>query len=186
MHVKRRIIIPLTLLFVILFITIYIYSNILKDKLHLSDYPPKTLNLENFNLNQNDKFYIQDKVWTLSIPILNLYNIPIIDSIEVDKLEDYIGHFPISSYLQGNICLAAHNDGFRNNYFKDINTLCFGDKIIYSYEGREKEYFVDKIYTIDNTDFSFISLDSKDKITLVTCVSNSPLKRLCVEAVNKE
>lgn len=185
MQVKRRKNILLLLLFIIITIfTIFIYSNIYK--INVSDYPPKTINLENINLNQDDKTFIQKDEWTLSIPNLNLYNIPIIDSIEVDKLEDYIGHFPISSYLKGNICLAAHNDGFRNNYFKDINKLCTGDKIIYSYNNIEKSYDVERIYTISSTDFSFLNLDQKDKLTLVTCISNSPHMRLCVEAVNKE
>lgn len=185
MHVKRRIIILLWLLFVVLLTTIYIYSNILKTKLNLSDYPPKTLNLEKINLYQDDIF-IRNNDWNLSIPNLNLYNIPIIDSIEVDKLEDYIGHFPISSYLKGNICLAAHNAGFQNNYFKDIDKLCVGDEIIYAYDNKTKLFVVDRMYTIESTDYSFICLDAKDKITLVTCISGSPLKRLCVEAVFKE
>ena len=185
MQVKRRKFILLLLLFIIITIfTIFSYSNIYK--INVSDYPPKTINLENINLYQDDKNFIQKDEWTLSIPILNLYNIPIIDSIEVDKLEDYIGHFPISSYLKGNICLAAHNDGFKNNYFKDINNLCTGDKLIYSYNNIEKSYYVDRIYTISSTDFSFLNLDQKDKLTLVTCISDSPLMRLCVEAVNKE
>ena len=185
MQVKRRKFILLLLLFIIITIfTIFSYSNIYK--INLSDYPPKTLNLENIKLYQDDKIFIRKDEWTLSIPNLNLYNIPIIDSIEVDKLEDYIGHFPISSYLKGNICLAAHNDGYKNNYFKDINTLCVGDKLIYSFNNIEKSYYVEKVYSIASTDFSFLNLDQKDKLTLVTCISNSPHMRLCVEAVNKE
>lgn len=185
MQVKRRKNILLLLLFIIITIfTIFIYSKIYK--INVSDYPPKTLNLENIKLYQDDKIFIRKDEWTLSIPNLNLYNIPIIDSIEVDKLEDYIGHFPISSYLKGNICLAAHNDGYKNNYFKDINTLCVGDKLIYSFNNIEKSYYVEKVYSIASTDFSFLNLDQKDKLTLVTCISNSPHMRLCVEAVNKE
>ena len=157
------------------------YSKIFKRKII-----PKTINIENIKLYNDDKFFIQNKEWSLTIPSLNLYNIPIIDSIEDDILKDYIGHFPISSYLNGNICLAAHNSGFDHNYFQYINTLKQNDEIIYKYKDKTKKYFVDKVYKITDTDFSFVSLDEKDKIILVTCVKDSPNLRLCVEAIHKE
>ena len=157
------------------------YSKIFKRKII-----PKTINIENIKLYNDEKTFIQNEEWTLTIPTLNLYNIPIIDSIEDDNLENYIGHFPISSYLNGNICLAAHNSGFDHNYFQYINTLKQNDEIIYKYKDKTKKYFVDKVYKITDTDFSFVSLDEKDKIILVTCVKDSPNLRLCVEAIHKE
>lgn len=157
------------------------YSKIFKRKII-----PKTINIENIKLYNDDKFFIQNKEWSLTIPSLNLYNIPIIDSIEDDILKDYIGHFPISSYLNGNICLAAHNSGFDHNYFQYINTLKIDDEIIYNYNNYQNTYLVNKVYQIPNNDFSFVSLDDTEKITLITCVSDSPNLRLCVEAILKE
>lgn len=168
----------------ILFIITFLNSNHFKT--FKGKISPKTITIENIKLYNDEKTFIQNEEWTLTIPTLNLYNIPIIDSIEDDNLENYIGHFPISSYLNGNICLAAHNSGFDHNYFQYINTLKQNDEIIYKYKDKTKKYFVDKVYKITDTDFSFVSLDEKDKIILVTCVKDSPNLRLCVEAIHKE
>lgn len=168
------------LFFVLIFLTIFY-----KKKINFI--VPTEFNLENFNLYQSEKVFIQnDNEWSLSIPKLNLKNIPIKDNVESDILENYIGHFPISSYLQGNVCLAAHNGGYLNNYFSNIHMLQKGDEIYYYYFNIEKEYIVKDIFIIDENDFSCLNVDDEDKLTLITCISNSPQKRLCVQAVNKE
>ena len=64
-------------------------------------------------------------------------------------MENYIGHFPISSYYNGNVCLAAHNSGFLINYFKDLNTLEYNDEIKYNYYGNIKVYKVTEKYIVD-------------------------------------
>ena len=168
----------------ILFIITFLNSNHFKT--FKGKISPKTITIENIKLYNDEKTFIQNEEWTLTIPTLNLYNIPIIDSIEDDNLENYIGHFPISSYLNGNICLAAHNSGFDHNYFQYINTLKIDDEIIYNYNNYQNTYLVNKVYQIPNNDFSFVSLDDTEKITLITCVSDSPNLRLCVEAILKE
>lgn len=180
MHLKRVQVCVCILLIIILFI---FYSYIVLDK----KISPKKINIENLtkiNLYSNDLF-IQEQDWFISIPKIKLDKVKIKDNIENDILEDYIGHFPSSSFFCGNVCLAAHNDGFKNNYFKDIVKLEENDEIIYNYSGNVKSYYVkNKYYTCEN-DFNMINIDAYDKLTLITCVSGSPELRLCIEAYSR-
>lgn len=135
---------------------------------------------------ENVLFITKDYEWSLSIPKINLNDIPIEEGIENDILENYIGHFPITSCFTGNVCLAAHNNGFRNNYFNEINLLEIGDDIYYNYSNQEKVYTVKKISIIEDDDFSILEDNNEDKLTLITCITNSPHKRLCIQAICKE
>lgn len=170
-----------------IFILIYLFYEFIFYPIDINFIVPNPILLEKINLYQNEKVFIQNNLnWSLSIPKLNLKNIPIKENIESDILENYIGHFPISSYLEGNICLAAHNNGFSNNYFSNIHLLERGDKIYYYYFNIEKEYIVSDIFIINEEDFSCLNIDKTDKLTLITCITNSPQKRLCIQAINKE
>jgi LPXTG-site transpeptidase (sortase) family protein len=180
MHVKR---IFLSLFFCILII-FSIFFLFINSKIKVNSL--NKLNLDNINLYNENNFFIQNDNWTLSIPKLNLKNIPIKDNISSDVLENFIGHFPTSSYLEGNVCLAAHNAGFSSNYFQDIYLLEEGDEIEYDYFGNIKIYKVNKKYVIDENNLDVLNVDEVDKLTLITCISGSPQKRLCVEAVFKE
>lgn len=177
MHIRRVQLCICILLIIILFI---FYSYIVLDK----KISPKKINIENlikFNLYSNDLF-IHEQDWFISIPKIKLDRAKIKESVENDILEDYVGHFPSSSIFNGNVCLAAHNNGFKNNYFKDIIGLEVNDEIIYNYFGNVKSYYVKDKYYISENDFNVINIDAYDKITLITCVNGSPELRLCVEA----
>lgn len=177
MHIRRVQLCICILLIIVLFI---FYSYIVLDK----DISPKKINIENltkFNLYSND-LLIQEQDWFISIPKINIERAKIKENIDNDILENYIGHFPSSSIFNGNICLAAHNNGFKNNYFKDLINLEENDEIIYNYLGNLKSYYVKNKYYISENDFNMINIDTYDKITLITCVSGSPELRLCVEA----
>ena len=82
--------------------------------------------------------------------------------------------------------MAAHNSGYANNYFKDINLLEVGDKIYYSYNGNNKIYSVMQKKVISYNDFSYLDSTNKDTLTLITCITSSPDFRLCVQAVCEE
>lgn len=178
MYVKRLILFLIPLL---LFLVFFIYFSIPNSNIE----PLKKLNLNNVNLYQENKVFIQQN-WTLSIPKLNLNNIPIKDSVDNNILEKYIGHFPASSYLKGNVCLAAHNAGFTYNYFQDLPLLENGDEIEYNYFNFQKQYVVSRKYIINENDLCVLNLDSLDKMTLITCISGSPQQRLCIEAICEE
>lgn len=101
-------------------------------------------------------------------------------------MEQYIGHFEESKKWIGNVCLAAHNRGYENNYFSEIKKLKEGDKIIYYYEKDSREYIVEKNFIIQDTDLSYIENTPDNQITLITCVENEPNYRRCVQAIEKE
>ena len=81
-------------------------------------------------------------------------------------LKKYIGHIENTSTYDGNVGLAGHNRGNKNSYFARINEL-------------EK---VDNIQTILETDWSLLKETEQNKLTLITCVANKKVQRLCVQA----
>lgn len=100
-------------------------------------------------------------------------------------MDQFIGHFEESKKWTGNICLAAHNRGYENNYFSEIKKLKEGDTIVYYYQGNSKQYFVEKNDIITDTDLTCIENTEDNIITLITCVENEPNYRRCVKAIEK-
>lgn len=119
----------------------------------------------------------------LSIPSISLEKAPIREGIDETTLNEYIGHFPSTSKTDGNIGLAAHNRGYKNNYFMNINKLQNGDEIIYRVDDISKKYKVEKKIEIDSYDWSYLNQTADNRITLITCIDNNPNKRLVVQAV---
>lgn len=98
----------------------------------------------------------------------------------LDTLDKGIGHFENSSYLNGNVCLAAHNS---KKYWAKLYTLENGDKITYTSFLGTKEYKVNSITQISATDWSKLEKNNKNILTLITCVKGKPAERLCVQAL---
>ena len=69
------------------------------------------------------------KSWYIEIPVISL-NAEIAEGTTKEVMDDYIGHFEETEELEGNIGLAAHNRGYKNNYFAKIKTLKEGDEFI--------------------------------------------------------
>ena len=97
-------------------------------------------------------------------------------------MDDYIGHFEDTQKEDGNIGLAAHNRGYKNNYFENIKYLKEGDRINYHYNGYSKEYTVEKQMIIKDTDWTNLKNTNENKITLITCVENQKEYRRCIQA----
>lgn len=99
-----------------------------------------------------------------------------------ETLLNYIGHIEETATYDGNIGLAGHNRGCENSYFARINELEEGDIIKYKTKFYEKQYKVDNIKVILDTDWSLLENTTENKITLITCVANKEKQRLCVQA----
>lgn len=124
--------------------------------------------------------------WYLEIPIIYL-NASIAEGTTKEIINQFIGHFEESKKWAGNVCLAAHNRGYENNYFSKLKDLKEGDKIIYHYKNSNREYIVKKNFIIQDTDLSCLEDTEDNIITLITCVENEPNYRRCVKAIeNKE
>ncbi len=116
----------------------------------------------------------------ITIKKIGLEKAPIADGTDLVTINSYVGHFKESSYLDGNICLCSHNRGGKGAYFGNLKNLEQGDIITYITKYETKEYVVNEIKVIDETDFSVIEPTEDNKITLLTCVENIGNKRLCV------
>ncbi len=141
-------------------------------------------NLEEDNTSNLDEVNTLDN-WYIQIDKIAL-KAPIQEGTSQKILEDYVGHFEESSKNLGNICLAAHNRGYKNNYFGRLKELQEGDEITYTYENIEKIYIVTKHEIIKNTDWSLLEPTEENTITLITCVENEPEYRRCIQGVEKE
>lgn len=120
--------------------------------------------------------------WRLVIPKISL-NAPIAEGTTSKVMDEYIGHFENTATLEGNIGLAAHNRGYPVNYFQNIKKLEKGDVIEYFCGNIKKEYKVETVTIISDTDWTYLAQTKENKITLITCVENEPNYRRCVQAV---
>lgn len=133
---------------------------------------------ENVELNQKT---IEESEWALKIQKINL-EAKINEGTTKEVMDEYIGHFEETPKEVGNIGLAAHNRGYKNNYFENLKKLQIRDEITYIYKGKEKNYKVSKISIIKDTDWSMLENTEENELTLITCVENEPEYRRCVKA----
>lgn len=119
--------------------------------------------------------------WFLEIPKINL-KAEISEGTTPEILNKYIGHFIETPKENGNIVLAAHNRGYRVNYFERLKELEIGDEIIYSYNGKSLKYIVDLKTIIKDTQIEVLENTKDNILTLITCVENEPEYRRCIKA----
>ena len=125
---------------------------------------------------------IINREWILEIPKIELIA-DISSGTDEETMNKYIGHFVETDRLYGNVGLAAHNRGYPINYFKDLNKLKVGDKVYYSYSGFTREYQIDKVTVIKDTDWEPLKDTQENRITMITCIANKPEYRLCVQGI---
>ncbi len=103
----------------------------------------------------------------------------IYEGTSMQTLSKGVGHFENTPYIDGNVCLAAHNS---NLYWAKLHTLSAGDKIHYTCFLGTKEYEVSNISKISETDWSSLENTDTNTLTLITCVKGQKNLRLCVQA----
>ncbi len=129
---------------------------------------------------ENKSEETEENIWQIEIPKINLVA-PISEGTSQEVMLEFVGHFENTSEWSGNIGLAAHNRGYPINYFSRLKELKEGDKIIYKSENGTRTYSVNLIKIIEDTDWSYLQKTKDNRITLITCVENQPIKRLCVQ-----
>ncbi len=122
------------------------------------------------------------KIWQIEIPKINLVA-PIAEGTSANIMNEYVGHFEETPKNKGNIGLAAHNRGYKVNYFQDLKLLQKRDLIIYTYNGEISKYSVNELGIIKDTDWSKLESSSQDKLTLITCLEDEPEYRRYIQAV---
>lgn len=103
----------------------------------------------------------------------------IYEGTSMQTLSKGVGHFENTPYIDGNVCLAAHNS---NLYWAKLHTLSTGDKIHYTCFLGTKEYEVSNISKISETDWDSLKNTDTNTLTLITCVKGQKNLRLCVQA----
>ena len=131
-----------------------------------------------------EKVENKDDEWYLEIPCINL-KANIKEGTTKEIMEDYIGHFEETEKDIGNIGLAAHNRGYKNNYFQNLKELKQNDEIYYKYKNEKRKYVVIKNIIIEDTDWTNLEESDGNIITLITCVENQPEYRRCVQGKEK-
>ncbi len=140
------------------------------------------VNLEKSNSINNLK---NSDEWKLEIPKISLCA-KISEGTTSKVMDKYIGHFIETSKDNGNVGLAAHNRGYKVNYFSNLKKLENGDLVIYTYKGKSQKYTVTSKEIIKDTDWSKLENSKVNKLTMITCVENKPEYRLCVQATEIE
>lgn len=178
---KKKIIVSISILLIIIAITIMsvllvnCFNNKDKDE---SIIDTNTMSITNTaDDNQEEE---QGVIAYLTIPSISLTNAPVKEDTDMDTLNNYLGHFTDSAYLEGNVAIAGHNRGYEKNYFENLDKVRQGDEITYQTKYQTKKYKVSEVKTIKDKDVYVIENTPENKITLITCVKNKGNLRLCV------
>ena len=136
---------------------------------------------ENIIYNEETEIIDENILGILSIEKIQL-KASVKEGTDDETLKDFIGHIENTPIYDGNVALAAHNRGYKNSYFARINELEIGDIITYQTKFYTRKYKVDNIQTILETDWSLLENTDQNKLTLITCIANKRVQRLCIQA----
>jgi LPXTG-site transpeptidase (sortase) family protein len=126
-------------------------------------------------------------IGVLSIPALGLSVNVYEAEDEMEAMSRGVAHFKSTSAYDGNVGLSAHNINFdgTDGYFKNLHTLKTGDTVSYKTALGEREHEVSLVKTISETDWSYLSRSTENRLTMVTCISGKPTQRVLVQAIQK-
>lgn len=130
-------------------------------------------------LTAND-YYSDGSIGRISIPTIGV-SFGVYEGTSSENMKNGAGHFTQTSIWNGNVCLAAHNRGVRNN-FGQIQKLSSGDQITLTTAYGTRTYSVYSVRKIPETDLSILSASTENMITLTTCVANERAYRYVVQA----
>lgn len=136
---------------------------------------------ENIEIDEAVENQYKINEWRIFISKINL-DAPILEGTTQEVLRRGVGHFTSTSKWDGNVVLAAHNRGYKYNFFQEIKRLEIGDIIEYQTEQGKRTYEVCGKEKIKETDLSILENTKENKLTLITCVENMPEYRLCIQA----
>lgn len=130
-----------------------------------------------------DLYYAGGYLGTLKIPAIGL-STKVYQGTDSATLSKGAGHFPDTSIWAGNVCIAGHNRGVRDD-FGDLHTLDPGDTVTWTTKLGTRTYEVVSVQKVLETDTSGTAATSDDRLTLYTCVRDQREYRWCVTAVAK-
>ena len=125
-------------------------------------------------------YYSDGSLGTLKIPSIGL-SVGVYEGTDSAPLLKGAGHFEGTSIWLGNIPIAGHNRGVRNDFGK-IHTLSPGDSITFTTKLGTRTYAVSAVTKVSVNDTSGLEPTAANQITLYTCVEDQPAYRWCVTA----
>lgn len=146
-----------------------------------SQVTPITQNREKEEIKEIVKNQYQKNGWRIFISKINL-DAPILEGTSQEVLRRGVGHFSSTSKWDGNVALAAHNRGYKYNFFQEIKRLELGDTVVYQTEQGTRTYEVTWKKAIKETDISCLKDTKDNQLTLITCLENMPEYRICIQA----
>lgn len=129
----------------------------------------------------DDLYYSGGYLGTLKISAIDL-STKVYQGTDSSTLSKGAGHFPDTSIWAGNVCIAGHNRGVRDD-FGELHTLEPGDSVTWKTKLGTRTYKVISVEKVLETDTSGTAATSDDRLTLYTCVRNQRNYRWCVTAV---
>ena len=127
--------------------------------------------------------YANGSLGTLAIPSIGL-TVGVYEGTGSAPLLKGAGHFENTSIWNGNVPIAGHNRGVRNDFGK-IHTLKSGDLITFTTVLGTRTYAVSSVTKVDVSDTSGLASTAENCITLYTCVEDQPAYRWCVRGVEQ-
>ena len=93
-------------------------------------------------------------------------------------------HYKDTSAWDGNVGISSHNSGVPEAVsFGRLHELNLGDIITYRTALGERRYKVETILEIDDGDWNWLGRTADNRMTLTTCITGKPDKRLMVQAI---
>ena len=129
----------------------------------------------------SDLYYSGGHLGTLKIPAIDL-SVKVYQGTDSSTLMRGGGHFKDTSIWDGNVCIAGHNRGVRDD-FGDLHTLETGDTITWTTKLGTRTYEVVSVQKVKETDTSGTAATTDNRLTLFTCVRDQRAYRWQVQAV---
>lgn len=119
-------------------------------------------------------------IGSVSIPSLKI-NMKVWQGETNESMAKGLGHYASTSTWDGNVGVCGHNRGAKY-VIGSIKDLKIGDTITYTTVYGTRTYAVSYVGTISNTDWTHLQATSDNRITITTCLANTPSMRVCVQA----
>ncbi len=134
-----------------------------------------------------------DAELSLTVESVGLYDVPVIDSISQQALDNGVIHVPQTPMPweereQKNVYLAGHRLGFPGTgsrlVFYNLDKLSAGDSItLKDSQGSPYEYQVSEVFVVDpNADWAVDPVRGRDMVTLQTCTFPNFENRIIIRA----
>lgn len=131
----------------------------------------------------SDLYYSGGHLGTLKIPAIDL-SVKVYQGTDSSTLMKGGGHFKDTSIWDGNVCIAGHNRGVRDD-FGELHTLEPGDTITWTTKLGTRTYEVVIVQKVKETDTSGTAATTDNRLTLYTCVRDQREYRWQVQAVEQ-